>query len=41
MFGRERCSDKCGDVVEIARARGSEEGFQFREGLLDRIDVGL
>jgi len=40
MFGRERCSDKCGDVVEIARARGSEEGFQFREGLLDRIEVG-
>ena len=37
---RERRSDKCGDVVEIARSSGPEEGFQFREGLLDRIEVG-
>jgi hypothetical protein len=37
---RERRSDKCGDVVEIARPSGTEEGFQFREGLLDRIEVG-
>ena len=28
------------DVVERARTRGPHQGFQFREGHLDRIEVG-
>ena len=36
----ERSGDKRCDVVEGARPSGTEEGFQFREGKLDRIEVG-
>lgn len=36
----ERGSRECGDVVEGTRSRAPEEGFQFREGHLDRIEVG-
>lgn len=37
---RKRGSRECGDVLEGARARGPEEGFQLRERHLDRIEVG-
>jgi hypothetical protein len=36
---RERRGDKRRDVIEAARAGGTEEGFQFRERVFDRIEV--
>jgi hypothetical protein len=35
----DRGSDERDDLVEGARARGTEDRFQFREGKLDRIEV--
>jgi len=32
--------DQCADVIEGARARGSEKRFQFGEGEFDRVEVG-
>jgi hypothetical protein len=35
----ERDGDEAADLVEVARARGAQEGFQFSERELDRIKV--
>ena len=37
---RECGGDQSVDLIECARPRRPEEGFQFREGLLDRVEVG-
>jgi hypothetical protein len=37
----ERGGDQCADVIEGPRARGAEKGFEFGEGELDRIEVGI
>jgi len=36
----ERRGDEGGDLIEGARSRGSQEGFQFGERELDRVEVG-
>jgi len=36
----ERQGDEFDDLVEAARARGAEQGFQFRKRELDRIEIG-
>jgi len=36
----ERGGDQRADVIEGAGARGAEQGFEFGEGELDRIEVG-
>ena len=36
----ERDGDQVADLVERARPRGAQERFQFRERLLDRIEIG-
>jgi len=35
----EREGDELDNLVETARARGTEQGFQFRKGELDRIEI--
>ena len=37
---RERARDERDDLVEAARPRGAQEGFQLGERLLDGIEVG-
>ena len=32
--------DQLADVIEAAGARRAQEGFQLREGLFDRVEVG-
>lgn len=37
---RERDRDQVADLVDGARARGAPKRFEFREGQLDRVEVG-
>ena len=36
----EREGDEFDDLVEAARSRGAEQGFQFRKRELDRVEIG-